>query len=97
MAVAYRSTSTARVIYAITSVVVGLIVVGILLVLLGANPGNVLVNFFLDVARWLTTPFHKGGWLFNPAEYKAKVLVNYGLAALVYGLIGSALARLGRG
>ena len=40
---------------AITTVIVVIIVLGIVLVLLNANPANPLVNLVLDVGRWLTT------------------------------------------
>jgi hypothetical protein len=89
----YRSTTTARVVYAITGLVVGIIVLGILLVLADANPANMLVNLILDVANWLTTPFHG---LFPRRDPDQSVLVNWGLAALVYLIIGSAIARFAR-
>lgn len=94
MAVGYRSTTTARVVYVITAIIVGIIALGILLVIADANPGNMLVNFILDIASWLTTPFHN---LFLPRDPDTNVLVNWGLAAIVYLLIGSAIARLARG
>jgi hypothetical protein len=78
----------ARTINAITSVVVGLIVVGIALVVLDANRSNDLVSAVLDGSRWLVTPFRDlftlhGDW---------RVIVNWGLAALVYSMIGRLLA-----
>ena len=43
----------ARIVSLITSVVVGLIVVGIVLVLLEANRDNAIVGWLLDAAAWL--------------------------------------------
>jgi hypothetical protein len=72
-------------------VVVGFIVVGILLHVLGANGGNAVVGFVYDVAGWLVTPF-KG--LFSPDGAKLQIAVNWGIAAVVYGIVGSLIARL---
>jgi hypothetical protein len=79
---------------AITTVIVVIIVLGIVLVLLNANPANPLVNLVLDVGRWLTTPFRN---LFRMDTVKQGVLVNWGLAAVVYLIIGGIVARLARG
>ena len=86
----------ARIVRIVTAVVVGFIVVGIALHLLEANSGNALVGFVYDVAGWLVTPF-KG--LFSLDGAKLTLAVNWGLAAVVYaivgGLISSLLARAG--
>ena len=47
----------ARIVRLVTSLVVALIVIGILLVVLGANESNSIVSTLLDGARWLVTPF----------------------------------------
>ena len=47
----------ARIVSLVTSVVVGLLVIGIVLVLLEANRGNEIVNALLDAARFLAGPF----------------------------------------
>lgn len=83
--------AAARVVRLITALVVGLIVVGILLVVLKANPSNGIVSALLDAARWLVGPF-KG--IFDVGGHKLDVAVNWGLAALVYGAVGSLIARL---
>ncbi|GAA2733181.1 hypothetical protein [Actinocorallia aurantiaca] len=77
------------VINVITSIVVGVIVLGIVLIWADANRGNVLVDLILDFASWLTTPFHG---MFTPDNGELAVLFNWGLAALVYWGIGSLLA-----
>lgn len=81
----------ARIIRMITGLVVALIVIGILLVVLEAKASNDIVGALLDAARWLVGPF-KG--IFDAGGHKLDVAVNWGLAALVYGAIGSLIARL---
>jgi hypothetical protein len=89
----YRRASAANVISTITFIVVGIIVIGIVLVLLGANRNNMIVGWFYDAGNWLTTPFHG---IFNKANVKTNVLLNWGLAAIVYAFVGGFLARLAR-
>jgi hypothetical protein len=81
----------ARIVSLITSVVVGLIVVGIILVLLEASRDNAIVDWLVGAADDLTQPFHG---IFNPDGKKAMVAVNWGLAAVVYALIGGFISRL---
>lgn len=81
----------ARVVTLIGSVVAGVIVVGILLIVLGADPANDLVNWISNAARWLAGPFHG---LFDLDSHKWQITVNWGLAAIVYYAISRALARL---
>jgi hypothetical protein len=81
----------ARIVRIVTAVVVGFILVGILLHVLDANSGNAVVGFVYDVAGWLVTPF-KG--LFSPDGEKLRIAVNWGLAAIVYGIVGSLIARM---
>ena len=81
----------ARIVSLITAIVVGLIVVGIVLVLLDANKSNDIVKALLDAAEFLVGPFKD---VFKPDGAKAKVAVNYGLAAVVYAIIGGLIAKL---
>ena len=81
----------ARIVRLVTALVVGFIVVGIVLHLLDAHASNGLVSFVYDVANWLTTPFHN---LFSPGGAKANIAVNWGLAAVVYAIVGGLIARL---
>lgn len=81
----------ARIVSLITSVVVGLIVIGILLVLLEANRDNAIVDFLLDVGEFLVEPFDN---IFKPDGRKARVAVNWGLAAVIYAIVGGLIARL---
>src|SRR3954447_14944514 len=81
----------ARIVRLVTAIVVAFIVVGIVLHLLDANGGNAIVSFVYDVAGWLVTPF-KG--VFSPDGEKVKIAVNWGLAALIYAIVGGVIARL---
>ena len=80
-----------RLVSAVTTIVVAIIVIGIVLVLLDANKSNDLVNAILDAGRWLVQPF-KG--IFHPGSVKGRVAANWGLAALVYSLVGGLIARV---
>ena len=81
----------ARVVRLITSIVVGLIVLGIVLVLLEANRDNAIVDWLVGAADFLSRPFHG---IFSLDGRKASVAVNWGLAAVVYALTGGFIARL---
>lgn len=84
-----------RLVRLVTSLVVALIVVGIVLVLLKANPANELVKALRDGAEYLSKPFDA---IFTFDKRRTEIAVNWGLAALVYALIGGVLARaLARG
>ena len=81
----------ARIVSLITSVVVGLIVVGIVLVLLEANRDNAIVDWLVGAAQFLAEPFDN---VFQPDGRKARVGINWGLAAVLYAIAGSLIARL---
>ena len=81
----------ARIVSLITAVVVGLLLVGIALVLLEANRDNEVVDWLLGAGEFLAEPFDN---VFSPDGHKARVGVNWGLAALVYAFVGSLIARL---
>jgi hypothetical protein len=81
----------ARLVMLITTAIVVLIVVAILLVVLGANESNSIVQAIQDAANFFVGPFES---IFNMSNRKAEVAVNYGLAALVYFIVGSLIARL---
>jgi hypothetical protein len=81
----------ARIVSLITSVIVGLIVLGIVLVLLEASRSNGIVDALVSAGDWLSQPFHG---IFSLDTHKAMVAVNWGLAALVYGFVGGFIARL---
>ena len=81
----------ARVVTLIAAIVAGIIVIGILLVVVGANQSNELVNAVMDSARWLAGPFRD---LFSLNGHKATIAVNWGIAAAVYLVVGRVVARL---
>lgn len=88
-----RTWPLARAIMLITTVAAGAIIIGILLVLLGANRQNMLVDKVLDLGGWFARPFHD---LFPQTNPKQNIFVNWGIAAIAYFLAGGALARLVR-
>ena len=75
----------------LTTAVVVVIVAGIVLHVLDANAGNALVSAVYDVAGWLVTPF-KG--IFSPDGENMRIIVNWGLAALVYGIVGGVISTM---
>jgi hypothetical protein len=81
----------ARIVSLITSIVVGLIVLAIVLILLEASRSNGIVDAFVSAGDWLSQPFQG---IFSLDSHKATVAVNWGLAALVYAVIGGFIARL---
>ncbi len=92
-----RGTSVAAaVIRVIGLVIVGIIVIFIVLTLLGANPDNAFAGFFRTLAGYLSLGLSN---LFTPSDPKINVLVNYGLAALIWlaitGLVSSLVRRIG--
>jgi uncharacterized protein involved in cysteine biosynthesis len=80
-----------RVLQLVVSVVVLIIVAGILLVVLKANPANSIVSEVHSWARWLAGPFD-GMFSFRSAN--DAIAVNWGIAALVYLIVGGLIARL---
>jgi hypothetical protein len=81
------------VITAIAGVIALIIIVGIVLVLIKANQQNDIVDFVLDIGRFFTKPFHD---LFPQDNPRTDIVVNWGIAALAYLLVGALLARLAR-
>jgi hypothetical protein len=81
----------ARLIRLAAWVLAGIIVAGILLIVLSANPSNSIVSSVHDAARSLVGPF-KG--MFKPDDHKLAVAINWGIAALVYVIVGALIARL---
>ena len=81
----------ARVVALVTSVVVGLILLGILLVVLEANRDNQIVDWLLSAAEFLVEPFDN---FFEPERRKVRIAVNWGLAAVIYGIVGGVIVRL---
>jgi hypothetical protein len=83
--------SVARFVVLATSVVALILVLGIVLVVLGANRSNDIVHFVRDAANFLAGPFNN---LFTLDSNKAEKAVNWGLAAVVWIAAGRLVARL---
>jgi hypothetical protein len=81
----------ARVVHLVVAIIVVIIVAGIVLVLLKANATNTIVSDVHDGARWLAGPFD-GIFSFHSA--RVALAVNWGLAAIVYAVVGGVIARL---
>ncbi|MCX4509369.1 MULTISPECIES: hypothetical protein [Streptomyces] len=83
------SHQAATIITVIADVMAVILGLWILMYLLEANRANSLVGFIQDVARWLA------GWsydLFTFDDAWARVVAGYGLAAVVYLVVGHAVA-----
>jgi hypothetical protein len=81
----------ARALHLVVSIIVLIIVAGILLVLLKANPTNSIVSEVHDWARSLAGPFDGMFSFHNP---NVAIAVNWGIAAVVYLFVGGLIARL---
>ena len=81
----------ARVLRVVVAIVVAVIVAAILLSVLGANPHNTIVMAVHDVGKALVGPFDG---LFSIKNAKLAMAVNWGLAAVVYLIVGGFIARL---
>lgn len=87
-----RSTA-ARVIMAVALAIAFFIALAILLIALGANEGNMIVNAIIEVGRFFSTPFHA---MFPQSTEVRSVVVNWGIGAIVYILIGGLVIRFVR-
>jgi hypothetical protein len=81
----------ARVVQLVVSIAAAIIVAGILLVVLTANPANSIAPEVHSWARWLAGPFD-GMFSFHSANIA--IAFNWGIAAVVYLFVGVAIVRL---
>ena len=81
----------ARVVRIIVGIVAAIIVAGILLFVLKANPTNSIASAIHDTAHTLVGPFNG---LFSFHNANVAIAVNWGIAALVYLIVGGLIARL---
>lgn len=81
----------ARLIRTLAGLIALVIVAAIVLFILGANPSNGIVSAIHDAGAWLAGPFKN---LFNIHNAKVAMAVNWGLAALVYLIVGHLIASL---
>jgi len=79
----------AALIRGIAVVLAAILVVHIVLTMGNANPDNSITKWIADLARPLALGFKD---LFSPSDPKAAVLVNFGLAAIFWLVVGAALA-----
>jgi hypothetical protein len=90
-ALASAAGTLARLIRLAAVIVAAIIVAGILLVVLNANPTNDVVSAIHDSARALVGPFD-GMFTLDSAD--ATLALNWGIAALVYLMVGGLIARV---
>src|SRR4051795_8681139 len=90
-AAANARATLARLIILVATAVALVLVVGILLVVLGANASNEIVKAVHDAARFLAGPFDN---LFTLKNHKLTIAVDWGIAAAVWYALGHAIARL---
>lgn len=83
--------AVSRLVRLVTTIVVLLIVAAIVLRVVGANPGNSIVRDIHDAGRWLVGPFKN---VFSVKNAKESIALNWGLAALIYLIVGHALASV---
>ena len=81
----------ARVVRLVIGIIALIIVAGIVLVLLQANATNAIVSGVHDAARRFAGPFD-GIFSFHSA--RTALAVNWGIAAVVYLIVGALIARL---
>ena len=81
----------ARFITLVATAVALVLVAGIVLVALGANRSNEIVQVVHDAAAFLAGPFDG---LFTLDSNKAEKAVNWGIAAVVWFALGRLIARL---
>lgn len=75
----------------ITGIIAVIIILGILFVVLKANMGNSIVATIHDVAKTLVGPFDG---IFKLKDPRLTIAVNWGIALVVYVLVGRLIARL---
>jgi hypothetical protein len=83
--------SLARAVLAIASIVAAILILGIVLVVLKANPSNEIVKTVHDAASFLAGPFDN---LFRISGKRVETAVNWGIAAVVWYALGRLIARL---
>jgi hypothetical protein len=83
--------SLARLVILVATGVALILIAGILLVVLEANPSNDIVAAVRDAASFLAGPF---AGLFTLDSDKAERAVNWGLAAVVWYGLGRLIAHL---
>jgi hypothetical protein len=83
--------TAARVVFGVTALFAVLEAVYILLIVLGANAANGFFTFVKSLAEPLAL-FFPG--LFTTGNFNLDVILNYGLAAVFWLIVGSIIARI---
>jgi hypothetical protein len=81
----------ARVVSFVFGLIVLVIVAAIVMRLLGANPSNSVVQHVHNWGRDFVGPAHNLFAIHNP---KVAITVNWGIAAVVYSIVGGFIARV---
>jgi len=81
----------ARVIVLIASLVFLVIALGILLIVLDANPANLVVQAVTAAARFFVGPFDG---VFTFRDQQLETAVNWGIAGFVWLIVGALIASL---
>jgi hypothetical protein len=89
--VAAAARGLARLIRLAAGIIAAIIALGILFVVLEANPDNTIVSAVDDAARALVGPFDD---MFSIDNAKTAIAVNWGIAAFVYLILGALIAWL---
>jgi hypothetical protein len=84
-------TMAASVVRILTVVFAAILVVHVILSVGGANPANGITIFFRNLADNLTLGL---GDLFLPASESLRIILNFGLAAVVWIVIGIVVSKL---
>jgi hypothetical protein len=82
----------ARLVRLVAGLVALVLVVAIVLHVVGANGSNSIVKAVNDAGRWLAGPF-KGIFTIH-GHPKGTLALNWGIATLVYLIVGGLIARL---
>lgn len=81
----------AAVIWFVAALCAAVLAIGALLVALDANPDNVVYQWFSDSAETLSGPLDD---LFRFQDPAKTTLVNWGIAAVAYLVVGKLIARI---
>jgi hypothetical protein len=85
-----RLNTLSNTVYVLTALIALTFVLHIVFVLTGANGHSGIVSFTYFVARVFVLGF---GDVFTPSDAKIGLVLNYGLAAIIYVVVGRVVAR----
>jgi hypothetical protein len=89
--VAVATRGLARLIRLAAGIIVAILALGILFIVLEANPDNTIVSAIDDAASALVGPFDG---MFELDNAEATIALNWGIGAVVYLILGALIARL---